>query len=78
MALFPGLRFDVVIDANKAASSYWIRAQGLAQCSWFDIQQLSILQYEDSDVLEPFTTPIDMPYLPQSTVVSALLELENP
>ncbi|KAJ9592217.1 hypothetical protein L9F63_001218, partial [Diploptera punctata] len=68
VVLEAGIRFDVVIHADKEKSSYWIRAQGLAQCAWFDVQQLSILQYEDSETSEPTTTPVYMPYLPESKV----------
>lgn len=71
VVLEAGIRFDIVVHANKKKSSYWIRAQGLAQCSWVDVQQLSILQYEGSVTSEPTAIPIHLPYLPQSTELNA-------
>jgi hypothetical protein len=69
------MRVDVVLAASQPVGPYWIRVQGLAQCSWMDVQQLAVLLYEGSSVMEPTNAPMKLPYLPQSRVTCLPLSI---
>jgi hypothetical protein len=68
--LISGMRVDVVLTASQPVGPYWIRVQGLAQCSWVEVQQLAVLLYKGSSIVEPTNPPLKLPYLPQRKVTS--------
>ncbi|XP_069675378.1 uncharacterized protein [Periplaneta americana] len=51
IVMFSGERYDVVVNANQQAGSYWIHMRGLSECSEADRQvyQLGVLRYEGTN-----------------------------
>lgn len=43
--LFPGERYDFVINADQPVGAYWIQLRGLGECGIRRAQQLAILRY---------------------------------
>lgn len=48
-----GERFDFVLNARQDIGSYWIRFHGLMDCSVKHVFQAAILDYEETDEMEP-------------------------
>ena len=48
-----GERYDVVLNADQAASTYWIRFHGLMDCGGKKVFQGAILRYSGSVLHEP-------------------------
>ncbi|KAI0276850.1 laccase [Russula aff. rugulosa BPL654] len=63
--IFVGQRYSVVVDANQAVDSYWIRSLPDAETGLFnfsDFNNLAVLQYEGAECDEPYQDPtVDVP-----------------
>ncbi|GFG33395.1 hypothetical protein Cfor_01830 [Coptotermes formosanus] len=53
LLLFPGERYDIIISADQAKSSYWIMVRGHHQCE--NLHQEAMLVYDGAAVLHKFT-----------------------
>ncbi|XP_069675250.1 uncharacterized protein [Periplaneta americana] len=52
LVLFPGERYDVVLTADQAISSYWIRVRGHNKCA--NLHEDALLVYDGADVWDEF------------------------
>lgn len=48
-----GERFDIVVNADRAVSSYWIRFSGLMDWNSQNVFQTAILRYKGAAITEP-------------------------
>ncbi|XP_067668418.1 uncharacterized protein [Haliotis asinina] len=56
--VFPGERYDFVLNADKPVGNYWIRARGLIDCEKDKARQVAILRYDTAPETEP-SAPTD-------------------
>ncbi|XP_071116464.1 uncharacterized protein [Haliotis cracherodii] len=56
--VFPGERYDFILDADKAVGNYWIRARGMLDCAGDKAKQVAILRYDNANETEP-SAPTD-------------------
>lgn len=66
MNLFSGERFDVVVEAMRPVSSYWIFVQGIGSCS--NAYQVAVLKYRGATELWPATLNPGINGLPSGLV----------
>lgn len=48
-----GERYDFVVNAAQAVSSYWIRLHGLMDCAPKQVFQAAVLRYNGAPDIEP-------------------------
>ena len=53
MVIDAGERYDFVVNAGQAISSYWIRLHGLMDCSPKRVFQAAIFRYNGAPAIEP-------------------------
>ncbi|KDR11749.1 laccase-1-like isoform X2 [Zootermopsis nevadensis] len=53
IVLYPGERYDVVLEANQAVASYWIHVKGIGPCTADEPYQLAVLRYIGDRRKEP-------------------------
>ncbi|XP_049777856.1 uncharacterized protein LOC126175257 [Schistocerca cancellata] len=46
VVMWPGERYDVVLEASQPPAAYWVLVQGLGPCAPLRLYQLATLQYE--------------------------------
>ncbi|XP_053398492.1 uncharacterized protein LOC123558060 [Mercenaria mercenaria] len=51
--IFPGERFDFMLNASQPVGNYWVRARGLADCGVKQAKQVAILRYEGASEEDP-------------------------
>lgn len=70
--IYSGERFDVVLEADQPADNYWIRFNGLIDCSQMECVQGAVLRYEGASDQDP-TAPLHYePTYPTGVVVNPL------
>ncbi|PSN35801.1 hypothetical protein C0J52_21815 [Blattella germanica] len=69
IVLYPGDRYDVVVDAKEPAVSYWIHIKGVGICANDKTYQLGILRYTGDPNKEPITNAPEYEGLYPSSLV---------
>ena len=49
LVMYPGERFDFILNANQPISSYWFKFKGLADCSVHKVYEIALLEYRGVD-----------------------------
>jgi len=58
--IYPGERFDFILNANQLNSSYWFKAKGLSDCSVHKNMEFAIVKYQSDTSTD--TPLIDFDY----------------
>ena len=66
--ILSGERYDFVINANQAATAYWIQLRGLGECGIRRAQQLAVLRYARGPYQPTTASPTYDFGLPQGVV----------
>jgi L-ascorbate oxidase len=45
LVMYPGERYDFILNANQIINSYWLKVKGLSDCSVHKLFELAILKY---------------------------------
>nr|BCO16709.1 laccase [Chiromantes haematocheir] len=70
--IYSGERFDVVLEANQPVDNYWIRVNGLVDCSQLECVQGAVLRYEGAPIQDPVLNITYNPSYPPGVVVNPL------